>query len=304
MSSYPQIAVQRWDASLGLEWSRQFSFGNYHLLSSVNELSDGGLLFTGSVRLSSGSGPFFPFILKVDTLGQVVWSRRSLNSLQLLNDVVEMADGSFLAVGQTWASEPLIAHLDSVGGLIDARLSTSTGTGVPTELIHDTIANEFLVRFRALPKLVRLDATLQLDCDELPYTWPDTLVWPSAFDFPITQTMGSMLVNFDSVVVSQPIFMTAYDPCLGTTVADSDPRSPLSAWPMPTSGSLTIGPLNGSLERATYRLVDALGRVMLYGSAPADRSELVLDLGALVAGRYVLVLDVGGNQERIQVMKL
>jgi hypothetical protein len=300
-ATFPQISVQRWNADLGLAWSRQYSLGNYHSLTSVNELADGGLVFTGNVRLSN-FGNFLPFIFKVDTMGEVVWCRRNEGNLPVLQDLVEESDGSFVAVGYNSTSERVIARLDSAGALIEAWRSTAS-VGLPTELVRDGLTNEHLVRFAAPPMVMRLDSTWRIDCDQEAYSWSDTLIAPVAVNYPVVLNMAAMLQNFDSLVTSQPLVLTTIDPCLSTALATNERASGVEAWPVPTSGPVNIhvpGAGGGMME---CLVLDAEGRSVHGTRIKANMDVVQVDLGMLADGPYVIVLRSGPTAERVLVLK-
>jgi hypothetical protein len=301
MATFPQITVQRWSPALDLEWSKQYSFGNYHRVTSVNELSDGSLVLTGDVRLNSGLGPFHPFIFKVDTLGQVVWSRRNQGNAPVFFDLAEEDDGSFMAVG--FEPQRVIARLDSGGAMIDAHISTLPGTSQPAELLRDTATNEHLVRFAILPEIVRLDTAWMIDCDESPYAWADTIVFPVASDFPISQVVGSMLVNFDSLVVSQPLVATTVDPCLSTAVLMEEVRPAIEAWPVPTTGPLNLGLEDRSEQIMACKVMDGVGRDVLIPAPVLLGDVFQLELGALANGPYIIELRSRTHAHRVMVVK-
>lgn len=300
-ASFPQISVQRWSADLDLEWSKNYSFGNYHDLSSVTELADGSLVITGQVRLSFDSGIFLPFIFKVGTEGEVVWSRRTVGTTPMLTDVVEEADGSFAAVG--WAGNPMAARLDSEGALVDAHLWGYSISGFrPTEVVRDASTGEHLVRC-AGAAIMRLDADLAFACDDEPLTWTDELMDPLAVDFPVEFTIADPLASFDSTIVSQAANFSARDLCLSTSIASSAPPTEARAWPVPSTGLVHIALRDTRMGRPTCTVLDALGRTVLSTVVRTERGNFQLDIGPLPPGSYALVMREGSRAERVVLMK-
>ncbi|MBL7950496.1 MAG: T9SS type A sorting domain-containing protein [Flavobacteriales bacterium] len=304
-ASFPQIAVQRWTADLELEWSRTYSFGNYHLLSSVNQLADGSLVISGIVRLAFNSSGFLPFIFKVDTNGDVVWARRTQGLTPELTDVLEEADGSLSAVG--WVSDsqgtgrPLTASLGPDGALLQANVTEVGSYNLrPTELLH-TNTGEYLVRYLSSSMLMRLDATLNFACGNEPYTWSDTLVEPVVVDFPVMLEQMDMLTSFDSTIVSTPNTFATTDLCLSTIMDPSADPTELHAWPVPTHGMLTVQ-LAAPSGQSIYRVIDALGRTVLTGRSD-DTTRLQVDLSPMPSGMYTLVIGAETIARHITVLK-
>ena len=299
-ASFPQISVQRWNADLSLAWSKHYSLGNYHLLRSVNQLADGGLVFTGSVRLLN-SGPFLPFIFKIDAQGAVVWSRRTQGSTPVLQDVVEESDGSLLAVGSDAGVDRVIARLDSAGALVAAWRSSGS-LGLPAELLRDSLTDEHLVRFTTPPMIMRLDAGLLIDCQQEALSWSDTLVAPAVTDEPVTLSTADMLLSFDSLITSQPLAVSTMDPCLSTPIAFEEHTPAVEVWPVPTRGPLHLRASGAGDGPVECTVLDAAGRGVRSLRTSAAMGVVNADLSALADGPYVIVLRYGATAHRVVVL--
>ena len=66
---------------------------------AVVETIDGGFVLVGESR--AGSSTYGGFIMKTDSLGTLLWSKTTTSNYEMLNDVIEMTDGSLIVAGRT-----------------------------------------------------------------------------------------------------------------------------------------------------------------------------------------------------------
>lgn len=119
-SSWPYLSVQQWNADLAVSWSNKYSLGYAHGLVRVLATADGGSLLTGYVFPSMGSQQY-PFFLRLDGAGTVLWARRSLTSGLIPQGAVEQPDGGFAVCLYKTPAAPIVARLGSDGAFISAQ---------------------------------------------------------------------------------------------------------------------------------------------------------------------------------------
>jgi lysyl endopeptidase len=86
--------------------------------------------------------------------------------------------------------------------------------------------------------------------------------------------------------------------CVIGASVDENTAGEGNIWPNPATDVVHVSMAEPFGERAGYSVVDAVGRVVTQGRLPAGASNMELDLRALTAGSYVLVLDGHDLQAR------
>lgn len=308
-STFPHVCVQRWDASLQVEWSYQYSLGNYHTQNHVLRTQDDGLLLTGQIRFNSGSGPFRPYFIRLDPSGQVLWARVVLDTQVSPTAVVEEPDGAFTVLLHQNAPTLLVARLDSSGAFVAANAADGLPTSAwPLDIVRDSIAGEHLVRAYVSGVggsiyLMRLDANAMFACGNQPYAWTDSLVTPQQLEFPITAST-STLASVDTAAFTVPGSFVTADACLSTTLRENAPAARPRAWPVPLEEVLHMEVGTHDRGPVPYEIVDAIGRVELSGSARVgDGGIISLDVHQLGSGAHLVRLWLTDRTARIQVVR-
>ena len=95
----------------------------------ITQAADGGFFLAGRTT-SFGNGQLDAYLIKLDSLGNHVWSRvLGLNGNDNFEDVIATADNGVLAVGgyTDGDRDALVARFDSVGNLLWTRLYGGIG---------------------------------------------------------------------------------------------------------------------------------------------------------------------------------
>ena len=308
-SVFPHVSVQRWDATMQVQWSYQYAVGNYHTQNHALRTHDDGLLLTGQIRFNSGAGPFRPYFIRLDSAGQVVWARVVLDTQLSPTAVVEEPDGGLTVLLHQNAPELLVARLDGTGALIAAHVAQGLPTDAwPLDLVRDSITGEHLVRAYEPGAggsiyLMRLDADALFACGNEPYAWTDSLVTPQQLDFPVTITTGT-LASVDTMTTTVPGSFTAVDACLSTAVAPNEEEAQVRAWPVPLEEVLHVDVGTPATATVPYAIMDATGRLELNGStATGDGGVISLDVTALATGFHLIRLQLAGRVLRLSVVR-
>lgn len=302
-SSFPRLSVQRWNAALQVDWSYTYSLGNYHLQNDALLLQDGGLLLSGQVRFGVGGTPFRPYFLRLDSAGQVLWSRVVLDPQLSPRAAVEEPDGSFRVLVDRDTVQLMLAHLDANGVLLSAVGTDALMSGVvPMDLLRDAGSGEHLV-LGVGNHLARLDANGLYACGNQPLTWTDSVVTVQPTAFPVTMTTSS-LASYPIGWNTSPLPLIASDPCLSTEVTGPDTRPEPLCWPVPVSNELFVA-LGEGMDRAVpCSAHDATGRCVLRGIATAqDGGVLRLDVSTLATGVHIVVLHLPSGDRRVVMVK-
>lgn len=302
-SSYPNLSVQHWNASLQVEWSNRYSLGYLHSVVRPMATGDGGSLIMGVVYPTNTS-PGSAFFLRLDAAGQVLWARLHDTGLTP-NWAVEEPDGDFAVTFFKGGEVPVVARLDSDGALISAQRATGFNAGVLAwGIARDSITGEHLVRASGGPQnttyLLRLDSALAFACESTPTTWADSLVTPSVTPFPVTVTT-SQLASADTIWASHPKPFTTENACLATVVPEAI-RPQLQVWPVPADDVVHVAWSNMPVTTISYTLLDATGRVVRQGSTSSS-SAFTMDMRQLGGGTYVLRVEGAGLVRAVKVVK-
>lgn len=306
VSSFPTLSVQHWSAAMEVSWSFRYSFGYYHSLVKVLATADGGALITGKVYPQAG-GPSYPFLLRLDPEGQVLWARLVLDSDVVIGQAVEEPDAGFAMA--VWGSDdgPIAVRLDDTGAVMTAQQATGLGPGINAWGIErDSTTGEHLLRAdiggAGATYLFRLDTAMAFACENTPFPWPDSLVTPGVTTFPVTVTTA-MLSSHDTAWVSHPnTVFTAVDACLNTAVPEAL-EAELRAWPVPADEVLHVV-WNTRSSAINYTLLDPMGRVVEQGTPTrCGDGSLSIDMHDLPRGTYLLRLEATGRIRTAHVVK-
>lgn len=287
---YRYVSVQRFNAAREPLWSYKYSYGDFHLMSSVVETADGGILFSGRVRLAY-PGPFVPFLFKVDSLGQVLWGRITrFASPATTYDVIEEADGHLLWLGADSVNN-LVARMDSTGVMEEVIRYTLPPSGNFVRWSYDASANERLLAGPAhyphgLMEVMRVDENLLPPCGYGPGPLPiDSLALPEVTDFPIS-LIADTLFSFDSTAVTSTGVIVVTDPCLSTAIVQPDPALAIP-WPNPCSSVLHI-PWVADQKPHTIAILDAQGRLVREFQLTGSGGSLDVDMQGLRPGIHLV----------------
>ncbi len=135
-SGYYDFLILKLDSSGNRQWSRTYGGSNHDIAQSISQTSDGGYIVAGYTQ-SYGSGGSDFLILKLDSSGNVVWSKTYGGS----NDDVpysisQTSDGGYIVAGSTWSygsgnNDFLILKLDSSGNVVWSKTYGGSNDDVP-----------------------------------------------------------------------------------------------------------------------------------------------------------------------------
>gem|GEM_PF-3359916 len=304
-SSFPYVAIQRWNATMGLEWSNWYQLGNYHQVLSTTQVADGGLVISGSVR-PTFNGDFYSFLMKVDTTGQVVWARRGTAQHPLAVQVLEGPDGRLWMAGNTdylgLTSTAFVAELTSEGELVHANALTGTAQEFKAlDLERDPETGALLIGgyFYNAPvanlAVARVDTLLQMSCTAQPFSWTDALVVPTVIASGIT-LVPDVVTDTTLTATAQPATFSATIECLSTAV-DMISVAPYASWILPAPGAMHLVAPTASATNYTWKIMDLAGRTMATGpSAHAQDTNT----GFQSTGVYVLLIYLADGTRHVE----
>ncbi|MBP6697977.1 MAG: hypothetical protein KA175_10185 [Flavobacteriales bacterium] len=305
-SSFPYIAIQRWNSAMGLEWSNRYQLGNYHVVSSTTQTADGGLVISGSVRLSF-NGDFISFLMKVDTTGQVPWARLGSTQDPVSAQVVESPDGRLWMTGNTdylgLTGTAFVAELTSAGQLVNANALTGTAQEFKAQdLVRDPATGALLVGgyFYNAPvanfAVARVDTLLQMSCTAQPFSWTDSLVVPTILGAGIT-LVPDVVTNITLTATAQPATFSTTSECL-TTAVTTPASSQTSSWIVPGTSALHIALPGASSMAFAWAIVDVAGRTLATGRATANTQAL--NTGFQGTGVHLLLIDLADGTRHVE----
>ncbi|MBK7271137.1 MAG: hypothetical protein IPI07_17020 [Flavobacteriales bacterium] len=305
-SSFPYIAIQRWNASMDLEWSNWYTLGNYHSVHSTTQTADGGIVIAGSVRLSF-NGDFRSLLMKVDTAGQVAWARLGTAQHPVAVRVLEGQDGRLWMAGNTdylgLTGTAFVAELTSDGQLVNANALTGTAQEFKAlDLERDPATGALLVGgyFYAASvanlAVARVDTLLQMSCTPQPFAWTDSLVVPNIVGAGIT-LLPDVVSDTTMTGTAQVATFSATIECLSTAVPSPSTSSP-TTWIVPGPGALHIASPAASAMPYSWTIVDVAGRTLATGRATANTQAL--NTGFQGTGVHLLLIDRADGTRHVE----
>ncbi|MBK9537472.1 MAG: hypothetical protein IPO12_01755 [Flavobacteriales bacterium] len=305
-SSFPYIAIQRWNASMGLEWSNRYQLGNYHVVHSTTQTADGGLVISGSVRLSF-NGDFFSLLMKVDSAGQVPCARVGTAQHPVSAQVVESPDGRLWMTGNTdylgLTGTAFVAELTSDGQFVNAHALTGTAQEFKAQdLVRDPATGALLVcgYFYNAPvanfAIARVDTLLQMSCTAQPFTWTDSLVVPTIVGAGIA-LVPDVVTNITLTAAAQPATFSTTSECVSTAVT-TPASSPSSSWIVPGTSALHIASPRAINASYFWTIVDVAGRTMATGRATAGAQ--LTNTGFQGTGLHLLLVDFTDGTRHVE----
>ena len=143
------VYVTKVDIESNVKWSKAIggsTNSNVEYGFSIHETSDKGYIICGSYQ-PNGSGNANFYLLKLDSIGNKVWSKTiSGSQSQIGKSVVEMADGNFLAVGQTASygagiDDIYLIKISKTGSLLSATTIGGTMYDDALKIIKTKVCN-------------------------------------------------------------------------------------------------------------------------------------------------------------------
>ncbi len=244
---------------------------------SVQALADGGAIISG--RLNT-----IACLVRIDDVGAIQWSR--LYYQQNLSNkaycVKQTPDGGFAFSGDTDLHTWLV-RTDELGGMLwqhtygpslkDRNQFVVTGQGDFAIGGEGVGANGYGMR------LIRTDASGQVDCSETPAIAVDTLVLSFA-DKPLPLLSGCTVTSPATLVGTGAVVVTS---CAQLNTIELDSPANVELFPDPAIDRICIR----GCERATdVRVVDLAGRMPLNNVTLIDGTCLFV--GGLKPGAYLL----------------
>ncbi len=125
-----------------MQWTKTFEDGFHQMMGiSVQQMSDGGYAVLGELNADSGNGEavVLPVLIKMDSGGNVLWSRTLEAPGMSVAAFDSTSDGGFIITGTTGnipSQSIYLARTDSAGNMI--WLKTLAGTGESSAYVQQT----------------------------------------------------------------------------------------------------------------------------------------------------------------------
>jgi hypothetical protein len=128
----------RIDSIGGPLWTKIYSISGATCgASSVKQTADGGFIFAGVIDSNSGTGvpPYYPFLLKTDFNGNLVWTKIFSDQDSQPVDVHQTIDGEYILSGSyynqlTGHDDFYLIKTDTIGNLVWAKTYGGTGDDI------------------------------------------------------------------------------------------------------------------------------------------------------------------------------
>jgi hypothetical protein len=160
------------DSNLNVIWERKDYdlnevYDNY--VKKVIQTQDKNFVGVGYVSGVNGVddsvGYYYGVVFKFDSLGNVLWERRYLNTrlnvnnMNVFHDIIELSDGSLIVTGQTsdlYPSRSWIVGLDKHGKLLNSNIKTIEQTIKP-EFYPNPFRDFIKIKFNEIQNLTSIE---------------------------------------------------------------------------------------------------------------------------------------------------
>lgn len=133
------LVFAKMDENDNVQWSKVY----YHPDTTISYLSRGKTKqTTDEGYISVGRGGNIGFVMKTDSLGNIVWNQTimdtSASNYISLNDVIQLASGEYFIVGETYNTNSnsgagLLIKISSIGNIIWAKVATNASINIIVE---------------------------------------------------------------------------------------------------------------------------------------------------------------------------
>jgi len=135
-----EISFLRIDSIGNIVWNKTYSTPQHEQIWNWIETSDGGFVFIGSIHTVVATSQIY--ILKLDSGGNLIWSKKFNNLIGRGNFIYERANGNFTIIGQSWATslstpaDIIYLTIDSTGTVLNAKLFDTSESEVIWDVCH------------------------------------------------------------------------------------------------------------------------------------------------------------------------
>ena len=144
------VYLLKLDSIGNLEWTKTFGGIDNEVGNYVMQTSDNGFIVGGSTQ-SFGTGLNVGYLIKTDSLGNLLWSKALIGTTPI-NSLVEVSDGYFIAFNGG------IIKINSSGNYVYNK------SGIPSQYLNNTSDNGFILTGNLTPavNLTKTDSSMNV----------------------------------------------------------------------------------------------------------------------------------------------
>jgi hypothetical protein len=281
-------------------WSQAYGSPEEDKAFSVIETQDGSYLIAGLTWGFRPWGDFSMYLIKTDSLGNLIWSMIYNASTQILTDaireVIQLTDGNYAFAGYSSPALMLasITKTDTSGNPIwSMNYGSQHDIGVGLQETKDGgfamigYGYEGLVGYDLF--FVKTDSIGNSSCNQ----YVNNLITSA----PATQTevahitSGYAPVSISNLQVTTSKGITGVDPCIFSNVASADATDEINIYPNPASWMITVS-IPAELKDVSIELYNIFGE-QLQKILPHQTFEVTLDVSGFASGLYFI--KITGN---------
>jgi len=302
----PQIKRKGWvlkiDSLGNVESSQTYGGTSQTSFNAVTPTRDGGYLITGH-KTPDGSDDANVWFLKINEMGTVEWEMGYDNVDDRFYDVTQLAEGSFIAVGESvyHGELPVVMYTGVV-----LKISESGAFRWRQEGIHPmgqyysvaVVSNNHFVIGGHCPNTIDEDIVL------IKMTYSGNVVWQKYYGGVNAEYFSSFQQTADHGFILMSRTLSAWTGYHGgsdmwiaklapeTGIVELDPTLQFQVYPNPTQNILNLQ-IDPALLDTPYKIYSTTGQLVHFGSLTAETMQLNME--SFTEGIYILQI---GNQTR------
>jgi hypothetical protein len=300
-------AILKLDNNLDVIWSKKYIVNLFNGLSGLRFLSDGNLALYGDFGNNYPyCTKFRPYLHKLDTAGNVLWSREYSYGTSLshgTSSMIELNDNSLVfarAFEDTVAGRyiPVFDHLDANGVILSSRQLTYPYGQFNFQFLLTSELNGIIPAYRINSRdtmlIMTFDTTLAMECNSIPNNYIDSALAmvPEPF-LPVNLSYQIYLYDDTSGnFVSTPV--SSMEACVSTT-APQILEQTFKLFPNPTSGKFEIQLSGTESTIDNVALISAEGKFQQLSGKKNNSRSTAFDISDVTPGIYVLRIETNGQ---------
>jgi hypothetical protein len=309
MGDYDTYVI-RTDTAGNLLWSKTYGTTGGEGGGRIIECSDGNFLIVNSIN-SFGAGGWDIYLLKIDTLGNILWTKSyGTASDEVGGDVIECADGGFL-IGGTYGivtsgnRDVMLMKTDSAGNFLWAKKYGGNNIDVGGSLTQTTdggyIIGASTYSFGAGSYdayVIKTDAQGNAGgCNTQGLTFTVNTPILTVTNPPTQTYSGNIVASSTNTIITRGATVNTL--CyLGNEEISQHEENQVSVYPNPFSSSTTIEIQTKIDGKSDFIIYDQLGREV--SKMKIENKTIIFSRGGLSNGVYFYSIQFSSDQAPIR----
>jgi hypothetical protein len=285
-------------------WTKTYGGNNYDRGNSVQQTLDGGYIITG-FTWSFGAGSKTSYLLKVDSTGQVIWTKAYGGTTlgEYGQSVMQTSDGGYIFSGSTYsfgagASDIYLVKTNASGDTLWTKVYGGVNDDEAYSVIQTSdggyIISGYTASFGAGMKdvyLIKTDSQGNSGCNE--YVTNTNVTSLAIGENQTTTKISSGSISSSTQTITSGTLTSINTLCFVIGITEDDSRwDPIHVYPNPFRSHTTIEIENTNKETLIITLYNQLGQALRKVTS-YEGGTITIERGGLPSGMYFLHLQIG-----------